>query len=120
MPIGYRAWASVPQEGGERLLLLQPDPPPLILLDEPELGLHPFAIRLLADMLEASVQRVQVVLATQSVTLLNHFALENVIVVEHDGLKTLFNRLDDTQLRGWLDEFSLGDLWEKNVIGGRP
>ena len=101
-------------------LLLQPDPPPLILLDEPELGLHPFAIRLLADMLAASVQRVQVVLATQSVTLLNHFPLENVIVVEHDGLQTLFNRLDDTQLRNWLDEFSLGDLWEKNVIGGRP
>lgn len=101
-------------------LLLQPQPPALILLDEPELGLHPFAIRLLAEMLEAAAQRVQVVLATQSVTLLNHCAPKDVIVAENDGLQTTFSRLDEDRLQLWLQEFSLGELWEKNVLGGRP
>jgi predicted ATPase len=101
-------------------LLLQPSPPALILLDEPELGLHPFAIRILAEMLEAASKRVQVVLATQSVTLLNNFAPQDVIVAENDGLKTTFQRLDEEKLKGWLEEFSIGDLWEKNVLGGRP
>lgn len=101
-------------------LLLQPSPPALILLDEPELGLHPFAIRILAEMLEASSKRVQVVLATQSVTLLNNFAPGDVIVAENDGLKTTFGRLDEEKLKLWLDDFSIGELWEKNVLGGRP
>lgn len=101
-------------------LLLQPNPPALILLDEPELGLHPFAIRILAEMLEAASRRVQVILATQSVTLLNHFAPKDVVVAENDGLKTTFKRLNEGKLKGWLDEFSLGELWEKNVLGGRP
>jgi predicted ATPase len=101
-------------------LLLQPSPPALILLDEPELGLHPFAIRILAEMLEVASKRVQVVLATQSVTLLNNFAPKDVIVAENDGLKTTFQRLDEETLKGWLEEFSIGELWEKNVLGGRP
>jgi predicted ATPase len=101
-------------------LLLQPNPPALILLDEPELGLHPFAIRILAEMLEAASKHVQILLATQSVTLLNHFAPQDVIVAENDGLKTTFSRLDAEKLKDWRDEFSLGELWEKNVLGGRP
>lgn len=101
-------------------LLLQPNPPALILLDEPELGLHPFAIRILAEMLEAASKRVQVLLATQSVTLLNNFSPRDVIVAENDGLRTTFNRLDEEKLQGWLDDFSIGELWEKNVLGGRP
>ena len=101
-------------------LLLQPSPPALILLDEPELGLHPFAIRILAEMIEAASKRVQVILATQSVTLLNNFEPKDVIVAENDGLKTTFNRLDEEKLKQWLDEFSIGELWEKNVLGGRP
>lgn len=101
-------------------LLLQPSPPALILLDEPELGLHPFAIRILAEMLESVSKRVQVILATQSVTLLNNFEPKDVIVAENDGLKTTFNRLDEEKLKQWLDEFSIGELWEKNVLGGRP
>lgn len=101
-------------------LLLQPSPPALILLDEPELGLHPFAIRLLAEMLEAASRRVQVLLATQSVTLLNNFAPKDVLVADNDGLRTTFERLDEGKLEAWLDEFSLGELWEKNVLGGRP
>ncbi|MBS3964586.1 MAG: AAA family ATPase [Methylomonas sp.] len=101
-------------------LLLQPKPPALILMDEPELGLHPFAIRILAEMIEAASKRVQVILATQSVTLLNNFEPKSVIVAENDGLKTTFNRLDEEKLKHWLDEFSIGELWEKNVLGGRP
>lgn len=101
-------------------LLLQPKPPALILLDEPELGLHPFAIRILAEMIEAASKRVQVILATQSVTLLNNFEPKDVIVAENDGLKTSFNRLDEEKLKQWLEEFSIGELWEKNVLGGRP
>lgn len=101
-------------------LLLQPSPPALILLDEPELGLHPFAIRILAEMLEAASKRGQVIIATQSVTLLNNFAPKDVIVAENDGLKTTFRHLDEEKLKYWLDEFSLGELWEKNVLGGRP
>jgi predicted ATPase len=101
-------------------LLLQPSPPALILLDEPELGLHPSAIRILAEMLEAASKPVQVVMATQSVTLLNNFAPQDVIVAENDGLKTTFQRLDEEKLKHWLHEFSIGELWEKNVLGGRP
>ncbi len=101
-------------------LLLQPTPPFLILLDEPELGLHPFAIRILAEMLETASKNVQVLLATQSVTLLNHFSPKDIIIAENDGLKTEFRRLPENELSHWLGEFSLGELWEKNVLGGRP
>jgi len=101
-------------------LLLQPDLPDLILLDEPELGLHPFAIHILAEMLESAARRTQIVLATQSVTLLNHFEAKDVIVAENNGTATSLSRLDLTQLTDWVDEYSLGELWEKNVLGGRP
>ena len=71
-------------------------------------------------MLEAASRRVQVILATQSVTLLNNFAPGDVIVAENDGLKTSFERLDESKLKEWLDDFGIGELWEKNVLGGRP
>lgn len=101
-------------------LLLQPEPPALILLDEPELGLHPFALKILAEMIEAAASKSQIILATQSVTLLNNFSLKDVVVVEHDNTKSSFKRLDETALTHWLEEFNLGELWESNVLGGRP
>ena len=101
-------------------LLMQPEPPALILLDEPELGLHPFAITLLAEMLADASVKSQIIVATQSVTLLNWMRPENIIVAEHDGSATTFNRPDMDKLLPWLDEFCIGELWEKNVIGGRP
>jgi predicted ATPase len=101
-------------------LLLQPAPPALILLDEPELGLHPYAIRILSEMLESAAKRSQVLLATQSVTLLDQFAPADVLVAENTGCTTVFKRLDEAALAQWLAEFSLGELWEKNVLGGRP
>jgi len=102
------------------VLLLQPTLPSLILLDEPELGLHPFAITILAEMLEAAARRSQVMLATQSVTLLNQFSPEAIIIADNDGLHTNFRRLTEQDLSSWMNDYSLGDLWEKNIIGGRP
>ncbi|MGH8931638.1 MAG: AAA family ATPase [Egibacteraceae bacterium] len=101
-------------------LLLQPDPPSLVLIDEPELGLHPFAIVQLADLIRSVTQDCQVIVSTQSVTLLNQFDVDDIVVVgRHDGAST-FTRLDEEELTSWLDEYAIGELWEKNVIGGRP
>jgi predicted ATPase len=103
-------------------LLLQPesDLPPLIVLDEPELGLHPAAIGILAGLLKQASVHAQVLVATQSPTLLNHFEPEDVIVVDsRDGVSS-FRRLDPEPYREWIEEFGLSDLWERNVIGGGP
>jgi predicted ATPase len=94
--------------------------PRLIVIDEPELGLHPLAIRLLAEMLDAASEHTQIVLATQSVTLLDNFPLEQVIVAEHDGNRSVFRRLASVDYSAWLENYSIGELWEKNVLGGRP
>lgn len=94
--------------------------PTLIVIDEPELGLHPLAIRLLAEMLDAASEHTQILVATQSVTLLDNFPIEQVIVADHDGRGSLFRRLKADDYRMWLENFSVGELWEKNVLGGRP
>ncbi len=101
-------------------LLLQPDLPSLIILDEPELGLHPTAIMILASLLTEASHRTQVLVATQSVTLVNQFAPKDIIVIERDQEQSSFKRLDIKHIQDWLDEYAVGDLWEKNVIGGRP
>ena len=103
-------------------LLLQPEDelPDLIILDEPELGLHPGAIAILAGLLKSASIHAQVVLATQSMTLVDHFDLEDIVVVERAERQSTFRRPEPDRLTNWLDEYSLGELWEKNVIGGRP
>ncbi|PYJ69249.1 MAG: chromosome segregation protein SMC [Verrucomicrobia bacterium] len=101
-------------------LLLQPTMPAVILLDEPELGLHPAAISLLADLLVSASQRTQVLVATQSVTLVNQFTPESVWVVERDERHSVFKHLESADMSAWLEDYSLGELWEKNIIGGRP
>ncbi|MEU4742031.1 AAA family ATPase [Actinosynnema sp. NPDC023658] len=101
-------------------LLLHPRLPSLVVLDEPELGLHPYAVVQLAGLLRQASARSQVLVATQSVTLMNQFDIDDLIVVERvDGAST-FTRPDRERLAAWLDEYSLGELWEKNLIGGRP
>ncbi len=101
-------------------LLLQPEPPRLILLDEPELGLHPAAINVLAALLRQASVNSQILLATQSVTLINQFQPEDVVVAERENGATVFNRLNSENYTTWMEEYSLGEMWEKNLIGGRP
>ncbi|MET1074298.1 MAG: AAA family ATPase, partial [Umezawaea sp.] len=101
-------------------LLLHPELPSLVVLDEPELGLHPYAIVQLADLLRQAAKRSQVLIATQSVTLMNQFDIDDLIVVERAEGASTFARPDQEKLREWLAEYSLGELWEKNLIGGRP
>ncbi|WP_283136903.1 AAA family ATPase [Rhizohabitans arisaemae] len=101
-------------------LLSMPALPHLVVLDEPELGLHPFAIVQLADMLRAAARDSQVLIATQSVTLMNQFELADLIVVERVDGASVFDRPDPVRLQDWLADYSLGELWEKNLLGGRP
>ena len=103
-------------------LLLQPKrlQPSVILLDEPELGLHPYAIALLASMVKQASVETQIVLATQSPILLDYFDPEDVLVADRVDGATQFNRLKSDQLAEWLEDYSLGQLWEKNELGGRP
>lgn len=101
-------------------LLLQPQPPRLILLDEPELGLHPLAIRILAEMLDAATEHTQILIATQSVTLLDQFSLDQIIVADYQDRASRFSRLARADFDKWLEDFSIGELWQKNVLGGRP
>lgn len=101
-------------------LLMQPRLPSLILLDEPELGLHPSAVSLVAGMLQSAATRTQVLVSTQSVTLVNRFAPEDIIVVDREQQQSTFRRLSSEEIARWLDEYTLGELWEMNVLGGRP
>ena len=101
-------------------LLLQPRLPSTILIDEPELGLHPYAISVLASLMRSAATRTQIIAATQSVTLVNQFEPEDLLVVERRGQESVIERPEQGQLVSWLEDYTLGELWEKNVIGGRP
>ncbi|MGC9973303.1 MAG: AAA family ATPase [Bryobacteraceae bacterium] len=102
--------------------LLQPEGPPTVLFDEPELGLHPYALTLLGSLFQQAAEylRKQVIVSTQSAALLNEFSPEDVIVVERSEGQSVFRRLDPADLSEWLEEYTLGELWQKNVLGGRP
>lgn len=101
-------------------LLQMPDPPATIIIDEPELGLHPYAIALLAAQLRSAATHTQVIVSTQSVTLVDQFAPEDLIVVEREDRQSVFRRPDPQALARWLEAYSVGELWEKNLLGGRP
>jgi predicted ATPase len=102
--------------------LLQPSRPPTVLFDEPELGLHPYALTLLASLFKqaAQSQGTQVIVSTQSAPLLNEFAPEDIVVVERTNGESTFRRLDSAHLSEWLEEYTMDELWRKNVLGGRP
>tara|TARA_B110000093_G_scaffold84543_1_gene91658 strand:- start:10033 stop:11166 length:1134 start_codon:yes stop_codon:yes gene_type:complete len=98
--------------------LLQPFPPSAIVIDEPELGLHPEAIAILAELIQDAAKRTQIILATQSPNLLNEFSIEDIVIANRkDGQSTL-ERLNRKDFSSWLDSYSVGDLWTKNVIQG--
>jgi len=96
--------------------LLQPDPPPTVVIDEPELGLHPFALEVLAALLQKASMRVQVIVSTQSSSLLSQFEPEDVITVCRKGGASVFGRLNKEELADWLEDYTLGELWQKNVV----
>lgn len=101
-------------------LLLQPELPKTIIIDEPELGLHPYAISKLGAMIHKASSQAQIVVSTQSVTLLDQFEAEDILVTERHDEQTTFRRLDSDSLKQWLDDYSIGELWGKNVLGGTP
>lgn len=104
------------------VLLLQPTKllPDTVIIDEPELGLHPYAISVLADILKEVSQEKQIIVATQSVELISHLRPEDVIVVDRVGDESTFTRLQEDNLNEWLEDYKLGELWKMNILGGRP
>ena len=100
--------------------LLQPCPPSTIIIDEPELGLHPMAISLLAELIKTAARHTQVIVATQSPALIDHFGVEDLIVARRKGGASVFERLDESSMKVWLEDYSLGELWQKNIISGGP
>jgi predicted ATPase len=103
-------------------LLLQPEEelPYLVIVDEPELGLHPYALNVIADLFKKISYYTQVLISTQSSTFLNNFDPEDIIVANRDGMESRLERLDPAKLELWLENYSLGDIWEKNIVGGGP
>lgn len=103
-------------------LLLQPPRyrPSIIIIDEPELGLHPYAIAILASIIQEVSFQTQVIVSTQSPLLLDQFMPEDILVANRVHSSTEFTRLNSTELESWMEDYSLGQLWEKNEIGGRP
>ena len=120
----YTFWPSQLSDGSIRFIclataLLQPDLPSTIIIDEPELGLHPYAITLLGSLLRSASTRMQVIVSTQSVPLVNEFSIDDLIIVEREQGATVFKRLDEDEFKTWLEDYSVGELWEKNILGGR-
>ncbi len=103
-------------------LLLQPEEtrPEMIIVDEPELGLHPYALNIIADLFSQAAYHIQVLMSTQSSLLIDNFSPENIITVNLEGQASQFQRLTPSKLDTWLEEYSLGEIWEKNIIGGGP
>jgi predicted ATPase len=107
---------------GLATLFLQPKEhlPSVLVVDEPELGLHPLAIEMLASLMRQASVNTQVIVSTQSSLLLDYFDPEDVLVADRVDGATQITRLESARLAAWLADYSLGQLWEKNEIGGRP
>lgn len=100
--------------------LLQPKPPTTIIIDEPELGLHPAAIIILAELMKAASAHTQVIAATQSPAFIDQFAIDDIVVVNRKNGASQFSRLQEKDFSEWLEDYSVGELWSKNVITGGP
>ena len=98
--------------------LLQPNPPSTIIIDEPELGLHPEAIGILAELITIAAKQTQVIIATQSPQLLDNFGIEDIIVARRENGATTLERLKEEDYKVWLEDYTVGELWTKDVIRG--
>ena len=101
-------------------LLLQPSLPTMILIDEPELGLHPFALQILASLFRVASNKTQIIASTQSVTFADFFDIEDIVVVDTQDNATIFSRIDTDKYSEWIEEYTVGEMWQKNLIGGVP
>jgi len=99
------------------VLFMQPNLPETIIIDEPELGLHPFAVAKLAGMIKsASNNGCQVIIATQSAELINNFDFEDIVTVDLINGESVFNRLNSDDWKVWFDDYTIGDLWKQNIL----
>ena len=94
--------------------------PDTIIIDEPELGLHPFAINILSALIKRAAEKKQIIISSQSVELINYFTPEDIIVVDRENKETVFRRLKEEELNDWLEDYTMGEIWKSNLIGGRP
>ena len=101
-------------------LLLQPNLPNVLIIDEPELGLHPSALNILSGLIRSVSNESQVIISTQSTSFINQFSPEDIVIVEREDNQSTFKRLNADDLEDWLEDYTLGEIWEKNIIGGRP
>jgi predicted ATPase len=103
-------------------LLAQPESelPSVIVIDEPEIGLHPYALEIVASLVKSASVHCTVVLATQSVGLVNHFAPEDIVTVTREKAQSKFERQNSETLAVWLEDYAIGEIWERNLIGGTP
>ena len=103
------------------LLNLPPEMlPDVLILDEPELGLHPAAVALIGDMIKVLAEERQIIVATQSPLLVDQFCLDEILVLELRDRRTEIHRYDESEYRVWLNEYTTGEIWQKNLIGGCP
>ncbi|MDR1921362.1 MAG: AAA family ATPase [Candidatus Adiutrix sp.] len=116
----YKPWQF--SDGAVRFIalaaaLLQPEPPTTVIIDEPELGLHPHALSVFAGLMhEAALSGTQLIIATQNPELLNSLEADNIITVNQVGGESLFERLSSSELEDWLEEYTLGELFSRNII----
>ena len=103
------------------LLCMPPERlPAVIFLDEPELGLHPSALKTICELIQGASEHCQIFIATQDADMLNEFEPEDIVIVTREGRKSVFNRLLKEDLKEWIGIYSLSDLWHQNIIGGKP
>lgn len=103
------------------LLCLPPERLPAVMfLDEPELGLHPSAVKTICELIQGASEHCQIFIATQDADMLNEFEPEDIVVVTREGRASTFNRLKSEDLSEWVGTYSLSDLWHQNIIGGKP
>lgn len=102
-------------------LLLSPAPPPLLCMEEPELGLHPDAVSLLADLLVDASARIQLIVTTHSDALVSALteSADSVLVCEYRG-GTVLRRVESKRLQHWLEKYRLGEIWRIGELGGNP